>query len=178
MNKKLKQALKNFDLHVTGATVRQEAWNCYNRKRVHANADIWADDVVQIKENIKNYDELKTCIEHIASAMEEQISQNDYMAAKFLAMVVYPLVSHSCSWKSLSNYIDSRARDNGKDPYNQRYINFYELNEAYTRFYHKHRALFNMGGDLAFFTRNHPSYPPGKWVLTKSSRTGIFPRLR
>ncbi len=137
MKRKLSNAIKKFKLHLEGSTESKKVRGGYNIKRRHECADCWLSDIEEINANAMNNDDGKSCVTMYWLAIIDQISNDDYYAAKLLALKAFPLMRRcddSISLEEVLIYIDSCARERGKDPYNKRYINMFELVEAAKRF--------------------------------------------
>lgn len=136
MKRKLSNAIKKFKLHLEGSTESKKVRGGYNIKRRHEYAEFWLSDIDEINANVMNNDEIETCVAIYRQAISDQISHDDYYAAKLLTMKTFPLMKRNddVTIEEMFDYIDSCARDRGKDPYNKRYINMFELVEAAKRF--------------------------------------------
>lgn len=160
MNPKTKRALQRFQLHVKGSTEFHEALGGYNRKYVHLLADSWLSDIHDINASVVNDDDGRACLDVFWQVIDNQIRHEDYFSAKLLALGALPLIRryNIFTLGEIYRFIDSRARDKGKNPFNKKYINFYELTEAVKRFVHAHVYGFATEIDLEFIYKMLPHW--------------------
>ncbi len=137
MKRKLKTALEKFNLHIEGSTEINKVRGGYNRKRVHELADRWLADIGEINACAVSDDEGKACCRCVWQAIDAQVAHGDYLAAKLLILRAFPVLERYGSSKSIREEleaVDISAMIQGRNPYANKYVNFYELNKAIERY--------------------------------------------